>query len=797
MSQARYIVGDVHDVLATLPDDSVDLVFTSPPFLALRSYLPADHPDKGKEIGSERTPADFLDALLDVVETCARVLAPHGTLCFELGDTYAGNNVSGWERLGARAEQDDQPPNYRRPGSSSGSTATGPGWPLDKSLTCIPALFEASLAYGRNLLRPERVTPRWRVRNFSPWCLDGDTVVYARTPKGEGPTRLLHLTQNWQPGQWGLWDGDRWAPVLGWSTSEATDAIEIEFRNGERVSATREHEWPTQRGLVRTDELAIGDVVPSVRLPEPARPGWQPTALPDEEIGWLVGMFLAEGSFDSRDRIQISGHTDEGPVRLARLERLAAAYDGTATSHDYGNEGVVVVRSPVLAAVLRRYLGGDTARNKCLRAAAWRRSDAFLRAVLDGYLAGDGHYDAKNDRWRLGFTDNRWLARDLRTLCARIGAVCRIKRSPRAADPRGDRFAGMARFVHRGTVRLDGLGFKPNGEIVGLRPSKRRRFFDISVENEPHLFALASGILTHNCRPNPPVGALGDKFRPATSFVTVACKSRDRWFDLEAVRQPYSENSHARMPAGSGPRDNDTKTSPDGNRETLAIKNNDGNGAPPLDWLLIPTQPYRGSHYATFPSALVAPFVKSMCPTRVCRECGGPSRRIVDVCTLDSYRGSTRPQTVRAVVLADEHGLTDAHIAAIRAFGTSDVGQAVILNNGAGKNTDEVKRLAAEAKNVLGGYFREFVMNTNTTRGSSWTDCGHDAWRPGVVLDPFAGSGTTLMVATGHGRDAIGIDIDERNAGLAEERIGRMFLQVEHHHEEPSLARVVDDTPAV
>ena len=56
MTGARFIVGDVFERLAELPDDSVDLVLTSPPFLALRSYLPPDHPDKGKEIGSEPTP---------------------------------------------------------------------------------------------------------------------------------------------------------------------------------------------------------------------------------------------------------------------------------------------------------------------------------------------------------------------------------------------------------------------------------------------------------------------------------------------------------------------------------------------------------------------------------------------------------------------------------------------------------------------------------------------------------------------------------------------------------------------
>ena len=51
MTTARYLIGDTREVVASLPDASVDLVLTSPPFLALRSYLPADHPDKGSELG--------------------------------------------------------------------------------------------------------------------------------------------------------------------------------------------------------------------------------------------------------------------------------------------------------------------------------------------------------------------------------------------------------------------------------------------------------------------------------------------------------------------------------------------------------------------------------------------------------------------------------------------------------------------------------------------------------------------------------------------------------------------------
>ena len=63
------------------------------------------------------------------------------------------------------------------------------------------------------------------------------------------------------------------------------------------------------------------------------------------------------------------------------------------------------------------------------------------------------------------------------------------------------------------------------------------------------------------------------------------------------------------------------------------------------------------------------------------------------------------------------------------------------------------------------GRFRPPDVATRTPLG--WTDCGCNAgWTPGVTLDPFAGTGTTLAVADLHGRDAIGVDIDQRNRDL-------------------------------
>jgi len=107
--------------------------------------------------------------------------------------------------------------------------------------------------------------------------------------------------------------------------------------------------------------------------------------------------------------------------------------------------------------------------------------------------------------------------------------------------------------------------------------------------------------------------------------------------------------------------------------------------------------------------------------------------------------------------LAKEHGLTAAHIAAIQATGISDAGKALRVQTGTGKNAATVRRLADEAKKVLGGYFREFTFARKRTSG--WTSCECDGpYRPGVVLDPFKGTGTTLRVASKLARSAIGVD---------------------------------------
>lgn len=162
-----------------------------------------------------------------------------------------------------------------------------------------------------------------------------------------------------------------------------------------------------------------------------------------------------------------------------------------------------------------------------------------------------------------------------------------------------------------------------------------------------------------------------------------------------------------------------------------------------------------GKHLAPFPREIARRAILLACPEQVCSRCGKPRERIVERgIRLDP----SRPQALRAMAIATEKGMTPAHFAAIRATGISDAGKAKLTQTGTNKNAEHVQRLAQEAKEALGGYFREFTFAQWEEMG--WTDCGCGAgFVPGVVLDPFMGTGTTLDMAISMGRSAIGVDL--------------------------------------
>lgn len=74
-----------------LPDNSVDLICTSPPYFGQRSYQDGGTHYAG-QIGSEPTPREFVEALWACTAEWWRVLKPFGSLFVNLGDKYCSDN---------------------------------------------------------------------------------------------------------------------------------------------------------------------------------------------------------------------------------------------------------------------------------------------------------------------------------------------------------------------------------------------------------------------------------------------------------------------------------------------------------------------------------------------------------------------------------------------------------------------------------------------------------------------------------------------------------------------------------
>ena len=79
------ITGDCREVLATMPEASVNCIVTSPPYYGLRDY------GHDGQIGLEETPDEYVAQMVAVFREARRVLRDDGTLWLNIGDTYNNN----------------------------------------------------------------------------------------------------------------------------------------------------------------------------------------------------------------------------------------------------------------------------------------------------------------------------------------------------------------------------------------------------------------------------------------------------------------------------------------------------------------------------------------------------------------------------------------------------------------------------------------------------------------------------------------------------------------------------------
>jgi DNA modification methylase len=173
---------DARNVSTLLEPESVDLIVTSPPYFALRSYRDGGEHYDG-QLGSEPTPSEFVDALIACTADWLRVLRPGGSLWVNLGDSYAG---TGKPYTGSAMTQDtgnggavirmkDESGtnvHQRRQGAVPGIKAKSlMGLPWRYALRCIDELgliLRAEVIWSKPNGLPESVTDRVR-RSHEQW----------------------------------------------------------------------------------------------------------------------------------------------------------------------------------------------------------------------------------------------------------------------------------------------------------------------------------------------------------------------------------------------------------------------------------------------------------------------------------------------------------------------------------------------------------------------------------------------------------------------------------------------------
>nr|WP_290940396.1 site-specific DNA-methyltransferase [Hyphomonas sp.] len=370
--------------------------------------------------------------------------------------------------------------------------------------------------------------------------------------------------------------------------------------------------------------------------------------------------------------------------------------------------------------------------------------------------------------------------------------------------------------VSRNTKKLKAAGLK-NKDLIGIP-------WRVALALQQDGWYLRQDIIWH--KPNPMPESVKDRCTKAHEYIFLLSKSSKYYFDNEAIKDDSGSagKKSASFKGRQGGAKYHARSGGEGSEEKVYDKKNKRSV-----WT-VTTKPFAGAHFATFPMDLIEPCVLAGCPEKICVDCGTPYKikpkykYSSDIEKKDSSFGKYGDQEPESLNRQGMHGKRGEKLIQVRDnLPTQEKLVAYLKKKTNAKtlaNSTDLKLSKIEhwfrsdesgfsypsvedwekVREFIDDWSEEFeeidrglldyelksdAIKSKTLIGhelQKQCDCKTNETKAGTVLDPFAGSGTTGIVADHRNRNAVLLELSEDYIKIAVKRIkkevGTLFLNL-------------------
>jgi anaerobic ribonucleoside-triphosphate reductase len=306
--------------------------------------------------------------------------------------------------------------------------------------------------------------------------------------EGNGHQELYKIYSNGRfiEGKFNKWDNQKMLKII--------------LENGHEIKMSQYH----QNFVIKNPDQKIEDVVSAKEL----IPGmYLPYSLNEykgeggsEDLGYFVGAFAGDGSFDADTSVIFSLENSYKKQVIDKLKKIACDYFGahsTITTYDDTKLVTLKIHSKAAVGLCKDYVEGKQ-RNKRYSSRVFTASTAFRNGVIKG------HYDTDGGNRNRIYTSSPQMIESLNMIAATLGTTTSIYKDDREGRlGKEPNYAVL--FYQLNREKYGDFWFKTNDrlwvKIKEIKPIQNSSAYCFEVKNGEPVFTVGTtGILTHNCR---------------------------------------------------------------------------------------------------------------------------------------------------------------------------------------------------------------------------------------------------------------------------------------------------------